>query len=214
MSARERSTVPAKFGVAPGGYTLLTLHRPSNVDNPSVFARLLEAIAVIAADAPIIFPVHPRTRPIVSGSAIAAGLVASGRLKLIDPLGYLEFVGLMEGSRAVLTDSGGVQEETTILGVPCLTMRENTERPITITHGTNRLVGTDPQRILDAWRALAAETRHATPPLWDGQAAGPHRAGAVSPRGNAHECACVGNCLTNLYPRPPSCSPVSCFQTD
>jgi UDP-N-acetylglucosamine 2-epimerase (non-hydrolysing) len=175
LAHRERARaldVPAKFDLAARSYTLLTLHRPSNVDNAQVFERLVDAIAVIARDAPIIFPVHPRTRPVVSRSTRAAALVAEGRLRLIDPLGYLEFIGLMEQSRAVLTDSGGVQEETTILGVPCLTMRENTERPITITHGTNRLVGTDPRRILDAWRALAATSTYTSPPLWDGQAAG------------------------------------------
>jgi len=174
LAHRERARaleVPKRFGLSSRSYTLLTLHRPSNVDDPAVFDRLLQAIGVIAQDAPVIFPVHPRTRPTVTRSAAAAALVDQGRLRLIDPLGYLEFVSLMEQSGAVLTDSGGVQEETTILGIPCLTMRENTERPITITHGTNQLVGTDPQRILHAWRGRASSHKiDAIPPLWDGQA--------------------------------------------
>jgi UDP-N-acetylglucosamine 2-epimerase (non-hydrolysing) len=127
---------------------------------------------VIAREMPIIFPVHPRTRPTIAASPVASALVSDGRLRVVDPLGYVEFIALMEDARAMLTDSGGVQEETTILGVPCLTMRENTERPITITEGTNRLVGTDPRRILDAWRALPPPgSRAASPPLWDGHAA-------------------------------------------
>jgi UDP-N-acetylglucosamine 2-epimerase (non-hydrolysing) len=151
---------------------VLTLHRPSNVDDPDVFERLLGAISVIARDVPILFPVHPRTRPRLLESTTAAALVEEGRLRLLDPLGYLEFVGLVDASRLVLTDSGGIQEETTILGVPCLTLRENTERPVTVTHGTNQVVGTEPSRILQGWRQL--ETRRgaaAIPPLWDGRAA-------------------------------------------
>jgi UDP-N-acetylglucosamine 2-epimerase (non-hydrolysing) len=175
LAHRERARtldVLSRFGVRAREYALLTLHRPSNVDSPSVFARLVEALTTISADVPVIFPVHPRTRPVVTASADAKALVEAGRLRLVDPLGYLEFIGLMEKSRAVLTDSGGVQEETTILGVPCLTMRINTERPVTVTHGTNRIVGTDVQRILDAWRAVETPRAHAVvPPLWDGRAA-------------------------------------------
>jgi UDP-N-acetylglucosamine 2-epimerase (non-hydrolysing) len=151
---------------------LLTLHRPSNVDDEAVFERLIEAIGIIAADRPVMFPVHPRTRPTVARSKAATAMMDAGRLRVVDPLGYLEFLGLMEGSRAVLTDSGGVQEETTILGIPCLTLRENTERPVTIAHGTNRLVGTDPARILQGWHeALSAPPNGGAPPLWDGNAA-------------------------------------------
>jgi len=126
----------------------------------------------VARDVPIVFPMHPRTRPVVARSAIAQDMVAGGRLRLIDPLGYLDFIGLMERARVVLTDSGGVQEETTILGVPCLTLRENTERPVTITHGTNQLVGTDATAISAAWaRVKQPSAPAAGPPLWDGQAA-------------------------------------------
>jgi UDP-N-acetylglucosamine 2-epimerase (non-hydrolysing) len=175
LAHRERAralNVPAKLGLQPGAYGLMTLHRPSNVDDTTVFEGLITAISTISEDVPLVFPVHPRTRPIVTRSVEANRLVEAGRLRLIDPLGYLEFLGLMEQSRVVLTDSGGVQEETTILGVPCLTLRENTERPVTITHGTNQLVGTNPAKIVAAWRA--SKTRpptSVTPPLWDGRAA-------------------------------------------
>jgi UDP-N-acetylglucosamine 2-epimerase (non-hydrolysing) len=174
LAHRRRASelnVPARFGVSARGYGLMTLHRPSNVDNPGTFDRLVEAIGTISRDIPIIFPMHPRTRPIVERSARASALIRSGALKVVDPLGYVDFVGLMESSRVVLTDSGGVQEETTILGVPCLTLRENTERPITLTHGTNHLVGTDPTRIISAWRDCANGTGSRIPPLWDGRAA-------------------------------------------
>jgi len=165
--------VPSRYGLDCRGFALLTLHRPSNVDDDAAFDRLVSALTEIAEDVPIVFPVHPRTRPAISRSARATGLIRDQRLRLLDPLGYLEFLGLMAESAGVLTDSGGVQEETTVLGVPCLTMRDNTERPITISRGTNRLVGTDAARIVRAWRE--ARDQHgpaALPPLWDGGAAG------------------------------------------
>jgi UDP-N-acetylglucosamine 2-epimerase (non-hydrolysing) len=175
LAHRERARATnalSALGLEPGGYGLMTLHRPSNVDDTSAFEQLMQGIAAVAHDVPIVFPVHPRTRPAVARSATAAGLVADSRLRLVDPLGYLDFVGLMERARVVLTDSGGIQEETTILGVPCLTLRENTERPVTISHGTNRLVGTDPSKIADAWGEVRGDTtRPARPPLWDGRAA-------------------------------------------
>jgi UDP-N-acetylglucosamine 2-epimerase (non-hydrolysing) len=164
--------MPARFDVSPGHYGLLTLHRPSNVDDPVTFDRVIEAVAIVSREMPVIFPVHPRTRPMLARSARASALVTDGSLRPVDPLGYVEFLGLMEGCRVALTDSGGIQEETTILGVPCLTLRENTERPATITHGTNQLVGTDPGRVVEAWqRAQTAASAHRVPPLWDGQAA-------------------------------------------
>jgi UDP-N-acetylglucosamine 2-epimerase (non-hydrolysing) len=165
----------ARLSLVPNAYGLLTLHRPSNVDDPAMLDRLFEGIGTIAREVPIIFPVHPRTRGILPRSARAGTLIDSGQLRIVEPLGYLDFLSLMDSSRVVLTDSGGVQEETTVLGVPCLTLRENTERPITITEGTNTLVGTDPARISAAWRTIsdrdgpAVETR--TPPMWDGRAA-------------------------------------------
>ena len=170
---RARATKTGEsLGLADRGYALLTLHRPSNVDDAQAFDRLMQGLEVIAADVPIVFPVHPRTRPAITRSRRAADMVAAGGLRLIDPLGYLDFVGLMERARVVLTDSGGVQEETTILGVPCLTLRENTERPVTITHGTNRLVGTDPAALTAAWVAVKTSGAPAAhPPLWDGRAA-------------------------------------------
>lgn len=164
--------VARRYGLERGEYALLTLHRPSNVDDDQAFERLLTALAAISADLPVVFPVHPRTRPAISRSTRATALIEQRRLRLLDPLGYIEFLGLMADTGAVLTDSGGVQEETTVLGVPCLTMRENTERPTTITHGTNRLVGTNPERIVQAWRDVRSHHGPARiPPLWDGRAA-------------------------------------------
>jgi UDP-N-acetylglucosamine 2-epimerase (non-hydrolysing) len=162
----------SRFGVRPKAYVLMTLHRPSNVDDPAAFERLAHAIERVAEDYPVIFPVHPRTRPVLDRSPTVAQLVRRDRLKLSDPLGYLEFIGLLDDSFAVLTDSGGLQEEATILEVPCLTLRETTERPVTLSHGTNRLVGTDPEHILAAWREVMGATGHAVgrPPLWDGRA--------------------------------------------
>lgn len=164
---------PRRLGLDGGPFVVLTLHRPSNVDDPADFERLMTAISSIADDVPIVFPVHPRTRPALERSARAQASVATGRLLVLDPLGYLEFVGLLDAAYAVLTDSGGIQEETTVLGVPCLTLRENTERPVTVSAGTNRLVGTRPEAILAGWAAIRLERPAAcTPELWDGQAAG------------------------------------------
>jgi UDP-N-acetylglucosamine 2-epimerase (non-hydrolysing) len=158
------------FGLEPGRYALLTLHRPSNVDEPERLKMLLErALLPLSREVPLVFPVHPRTKskldPILKDGG-APGLI------LTPPLGYIDFVSLMESARVVLTDSGGIQEETTVLGVPCLTIRENTERPVTVEAGTNRLVGTDPAFVLSAAReALSKEKPEPRfPPLWDGRA--------------------------------------------
>jgi UDP-N-acetylglucosamine 2-epimerase (non-hydrolysing) len=170
--ARARALdAPGKFGLkAPFG--LMTLHRPANVDESSTFDRMMSAISVIARDVPLVFPVHPRTRPSIMRSDVTRELVEHGRLTLLDPLGYLDFISLMESSAVVLTDSGGIQEETTILGVPCLTLRDNTERPVTITSGTNRLAGTSPETILAAWASMNGKPASPrVPPLWDGHAA-------------------------------------------
>lgn len=149
-------------------YVLVTLHRPSNVDDPVTLTGIFSALTDLADGADVIFPVHPRTRDRLA----RAGAVAPARLKLIDPVGYLEFLGLQRDAALVVTDSGGIQEETTFLGVPCLTVRENTERPITIEMGTNELVGQDPRRMLARAREIleGARIRGATPPLWDGRA--------------------------------------------
>jgi UDP-N-acetylglucosamine 2-epimerase (non-hydrolysing) len=146
---------------------LVTLHRPSSVDDPGVLQRLIGALREISSHAPVIFPVHPRTR-----SRISADWIADDRLHLTDPLSYFEFIGLEQHAALVITDSGGVQEETTYLGVPCLTVRENTERPVTISHGSNTLVGRDPGALLaEARSALSggAPVRR-VPELWDGRA--------------------------------------------
>jgi UDP-N-acetylglucosamine 2-epimerase (non-hydrolysing) len=171
LEKAESSRVLDDLGAAPGGYALVTLHRPSNVDEGAVFAGIMEALAGLARTLPVIFPVHPRTRKTIE-AARGAIEIPEG-LKLVEPLGYLDFVKAMRHARIVVTDSGGIQEETTVLGVPCITVRENTERPITVEIGTNVLVGSDPVRIRDeAARILAGPARpHRVPPLWDGRTA-------------------------------------------
>jgi UDP-N-acetylglucosamine 2-epimerase (non-hydrolysing) len=160
----------------PPRFALVTLHRPSNVDEPEALERILRVLAEIGRDVPVIFPVHPRTRERIArfglGHLAGAAPGQSG-VGLCDPLGYLEFVRLESAAALVLTDSGGMQEETTALGVPCLTLRENTERPITVTEGTNTLVGSDPAVILREARAVLAGNSKAgrCPALWDGHAA-------------------------------------------
>ena len=152
----------------PKQYALVTLHRPSNVDDPKVLGPILEALEQISKTMPVLFPIHPRTRKRVGDF----GLSMDG-IRTMDPLGYLEFLNLESTASVVLTDSGGLQEETTILGVPCLTLRHNTERPVTIEHGTNIMVGPDKDRILEAFRRiLNGDWRPAGPPeFWDGHAA-------------------------------------------
>jgi UDP-N-acetylglucosamine 2-epimerase (non-hydrolysing) len=150
-------------------FAVLTLHRPSNVDSVRTLERLLTAINTVAEELPVIFPVHPRTQERLKD----AHANHHPRLRLIPPVGYLDFLHLLNGSKFVLTDSGGIQEETTALGVPCLTLRENTERPVTITEGTNELVGQDPIKIVNAARQILAggTKRGHVPQLWDGHAA-------------------------------------------
>jgi UDP-N-acetylglucosamine 2-epimerase (non-hydrolysing) len=175
LAHRERALgleMPKRHGVQHGEYALLTLHRPSNVDDAAAFENLMVAISRVTRDVPVLFPVHPRTRAVLRQSPAARGLVAEHRLRLLEPLGYHEFIGLMAQSMVVLTDSGGAQEESTALGVPCLTLRDTTERPVTVTHGTNRVVGSNPDRIAAAWSELdALRLTRARPPLWDGSAA-------------------------------------------
>jgi UDP-N-acetylglucosamine 2-epimerase (non-hydrolysing) len=158
------------LGVQAGCYATLTMHRPANVDRADVFAGLMHAITRLQRELPMVFPVHPRTRKAIEEHQRDP----LPNLKFIEPLGYLDFMKLIGNARFVLTDSGGVQEETTYLGIPCLTMRENTERPVTVTQGTNRLVGLNPQQIIaEGLHALETRSgRHVVPDLWDGRAAG------------------------------------------
>jgi len=167
LSRFDPDRMRAELRLASGPYAVATLHRPANVDTPEAASRLVAMIDGVTELVPLVLPLHPRGRPTLE----SAGLSASGRLRVIEPLGYVDFISLVRGAALVLTDSGGIQEETTILGVPCLTVRPNTERPITISHGTNRLV--EPEDVVPLVRAvledgIAAPTEG--PPLWDGHA--------------------------------------------
>src|SRR5687767_13140821 len=166
------SRIKHDLGVTDKEYGVLTLHRPSNVDAPETFARILAALETITQTLPLIFPVHPRTRKTIAELGLSDRVASLKNLRLIDPLGYLDFLSLYSAARLVLTDSGGIQEETTALGIPCLTLRENTERPITVELGTNVVVGTDTARIVaGASAALNGSAKKTTrqPPLWDGR---------------------------------------------
>jgi UDP-N-acetylglucosamine 2-epimerase (non-hydrolysing) len=151
------------------GYAVLTLHRPSNVDRPDTFKGILQAVHEIARELPVVFPVHPRTRERVREFGLERYFEG---VTLTEPLGYVDFLSLTSHARLMLTDSGGLQEESTALGIPCLTLRENTERPVTVTCGTNRVVGTHPDNILAGFRAAMADINlDRRPPLWDGHTA-------------------------------------------
>lgn len=177
-SKAEKSSILATFGAEKGGYALLTLHRPANVDSAETLTGLLDAIQELASVYPVIFPCHPRTLAVIEkhnlmGRLDQDGALRQGRIRACAPLGYLDFIKLVADARLVLTDSGGLQEETTILGVPCLTLRENTERPVTLTHGTNEIVGVSRERIVKSGlKKLSgrAKVSKALPPLWDGHA--------------------------------------------
>jgi UDP-N-acetylglucosamine 2-epimerase (non-hydrolysing) len=160
---------------APGGsvrrYALLTLHRPANVDDRVTFLNIVSGLEELGAECPIIFPIHPRTARRIEEHGLSTALANRG-IRSIDPRGYIDFLGLMKHAAIVVTDSGGIQEETTCLGVPCVTVRENTERPITIARGTNVIAGTEPSRIAECIRAQMRRRFTRTPPdLWDGRAA-------------------------------------------
>jgi len=169
----QQSTILDRLSLSGRKYAALTLHRPANVDDPEVFGRILDALDVISSDMPVIFPVHPRTRTRLNGTAAGHRVRQMAQLILIEPLGYLDFLRLMSSASVVLTDSGGIQEETTILNVPCLTLRENTERPVTVSCGANQIVGHDYERIMLGYRKVrnAADGGSRIPPLWDGRAA-------------------------------------------
>lgn len=167
----RKSKLLQQLQLTKGSYALLTLHRPSNVDRESDLRKFALLLETIAASIPVVFPVHPRT--IKNAQQYGLWNPPPDGLRLIEPVGYLDFLKLQENARFVLTDSGGVQEETTVLGVPCLTLRENTERPATIRFGTNRLVGTEPEKILaNVGRLLRGDVPpKRVPPLWDGRSA-------------------------------------------
>lgn len=161
------SEILSRLSLQPGTFGLVTLHRPANVDHSEQLDEILDAIVEISRSMPFFFPVHPRTR-----AQLAEHPNFSQRVSLLDPLGYVDFLCLMSNSAAVLTDSGGVQEETTALGIPCLTLRNNTERPVTIEQGTNTLGGTAKATILAAWKEMRANPKAGRVPfLWDGSAA-------------------------------------------
>lgn len=167
LSAALQSDVCERLGISDGHFGLVTLHRPANVDSEVQLAGIVAALRTISKQVPLFWAVHPRTRERLEHAQIALG----SAIHLLAPLGYLDFLHLQAKSAVILTDSGGIQEESTVLGVPCLTLRENTERPVTIECGTNRLAGTTKESILRAWRdSREAPKRGVIPPLWDGRA--------------------------------------------
>lgn len=168
---RERR-MAAEMGLAPGGYGVVTLHRPSNVDDEGMLERWVSVLERIGSDLPLVFPAHPRTAARLASAGLDRRLAGSG-VKVVEPLPYVEFISLVADSRLVLTDSGGIQEETTVLGVPCLTLRDSTERPVTVRLGTNQLVGVEPEAAIAAAEGVLSgpPASHSVPPLWDGRAA-------------------------------------------
>ncbi|MEU6212284.1 non-hydrolyzing UDP-N-acetylglucosamine 2-epimerase [Streptomyces sp. NPDC051815] len=185
LERARSSDVLDRHGLTRGAYGLLTLHRPANVDDPAVLRGLLKALGEIAGRCPLLLPVHPRAERRLADLGVPEGI------RLVPAAGYLDFIALQDAARVVLTDSGGIQEETTVLGVPCVTLRENTERPITVEEGTNVLAGTDPDRIVDTVnRVLDHPPAPRRPALWDGRAGeriagvlldGPPAAGRLRP---------------------------------
>ena len=169
--AEKLNIVKTKFNLVPKEYALLTLHRPSNVDEPVVFENILKALKIISRDIPILFPVHPRAQKNIHARKFKKYFLNSD-VRLVNPLGYLDFLNVMINSKFVLTDSGGIQEETTVLGIPCLTLRKNTERPITITEGTNIITGIEPNMIIrEAEKIISGRAKKGgNIKLWDGHA--------------------------------------------
>jgi UDP-N-acetylglucosamine 2-epimerase (non-hydrolysing) len=172
LAISQGSLIQAELGVAPRRYSLVTLHRPANVDQPEILKQILDALAILQTEAPVVFPVHPRTRKMMARFGFDQIVQGLPNLRLTEPLGYLAFIKLMSEAQWVITDSGGVQEETTFLDIPCLTLRENTERPVTLELGSNRLVKLSTESILHHCRAAQQGklARKQVPPLWDGHA--------------------------------------------
>ncbi|MGE3165439.1 MAG: non-hydrolyzing UDP-N-acetylglucosamine 2-epimerase [Planctomycetota bacterium] len=168
----ERSGILDTLGVTENQYAVLTLHRPANVDDPVILEQLLGALGRVGEACPVVFPVHPRTRKQLGTHGLLADLLRRPQLHLCEPLGYLDFVKLMSRARVILTDSGGIQEEATILERPCLTLRPNTERPATVTSGYNRVIGCDPEAVSAAFEQALTQPRieGRTPERWDGRA--------------------------------------------
>ncbi|WP_349256929.1 non-hydrolyzing UDP-N-acetylglucosamine 2-epimerase [Salinisphaera sp.] len=175
MRARiEGANARELLGLAVGGYAVVTLHRPSNVDDPTRLSALVDTLVRLSTDLPLVFPIHPRTRARLERAELLERLDRCAGVHVIEPQGYVNFMNLLTGAAIAITDSGGMQEETTYLGIPCLTVRDTTERPITLTQGTNQLVRTE--QLADAAHSALASTsagekRHVAPPLWDGRAA-------------------------------------------
>ena len=170
LPAADRLDINAMFGLDPGSYALVTLHRPSNVDDPQRLSALIDFLMCASQSLHVIFPVHPRTRERLCSSGLTGKM--DGRVVLSDPLGYIENLALMKGAKLVLTDSGGMQEETSFLGIPCLTLRNSTERPVTVSHGTNTIIGDDLSRAYRAFSEVLAGSyrRGQAIPGWDGRA--------------------------------------------
>ena len=172
LARAESSSIQDDLGLE-DDYSILTLHRPSNVDDEGIFAGIISALEVIGKEIQIVFPMHPRTEKMAKQFSLYERIASIPKIKITGPVGYLDFVALMSNSKLVLTDSGGLQEETTALGIPCITLRENTERPITVTEGTNTIVGCDPELIkstaLDALTTGGKSGR--IPEMWDGKTA-------------------------------------------
>ena len=161
------------MNLEPGQYGVLTLHRPSNVDDPKTLGRLLNVLVDVSWELPLVFPLHPRTKQRLQQSGLAARLDAAPGIRQLPPAGYLDFLALTSQAKVIITDSGGLQEESTALGIPCLTTRANTERPITVDEGTSTLVGNDPQKLSECLQAVLSGTykQGRCPSLWDGRAA-------------------------------------------
>ena len=169
----EESKILNDLGLSPRKYAVITLHRPSNVDNLQNFSYIFNSLKIIQRDIPLVFPIHPRTRKSLVNMGLEELFKDMPNLLLIEPLGYLDFLKLVSQSQFVITDSGGLQEETTFLKIPCLTIRENTERPVTLEIGTNKLVGSDPTKIIEAYKKIKNKECEESkiPPLWDGKTA-------------------------------------------